>query len=596
MKFTSLDDSELRYLFNESTKIELIKIIDFVNELVDEKLSLKFEIERRHSLKKNVLVNYLIFVFRNNIYIGNIYKKLSSNEVSDFIYQILIWESNAMQTQEIKDKFDYRFAAMEKVYYGSGESYLEDNLSFVKRKQTHYYSGEEDILLLDSNMKTILKLVYPIPKDYELESVDNPDETMHTYSNETNVFNFINIISEMLKNNLIEFGKTNEKPLAKTLNIIKSSSGISEFYGEKKLDTFATDMLTRSFSYYYWERKKFESTELGSLKDFVLSQLDDKFHFFISRIFASHLKKVRYDGFYSSQIHLFNVLKMIMNDMPIDDWVGMDNIVKYCNYRDIKFDFESAYKTDNYNMECDVLENETRTDTFYVSNNYNILFFEPIIKASFFYLGALGLFELKYNKPLSPYTTRAKGKEYISTWDSLKYVKMTNLGKYVFGITDSYEQKMIEKNTTALKFDEYKPIITVDSQDTITQAKLEPYTDKYDENRYILSYAKIFRDCKNTKALEIKIDGFYKQIEPNPPQVFIDFFDEIKENQNLLKKDLKQVVIELNNNKKLLNLFMKNKRLQELVIKAQGFRVIVLKDDIPKLTRIVKDNGFFVEF
>ena len=41
---------------------------------------------------------------------------------------------------------------------------------------------------------------------------------------------------------------------------------------------------------------------------------------------------------------------------------------------------------------------------------------------------------------------------------------------------------------------------------------------------------------------------------------------------------------------------MKNKKLQELVIKAQGYKVIVLKENISKLTKIVKDNGFFVEF
>jgi len=36
--------------------------------------------------------------------------------------------------------------------------------------------------------------------------------------------------------------------------------------------------------------------------------------------------------------------------------------------------------------------------------------------------------------------------------------------------------------------------------------------------------------------------------------------------------------------------------LQEMTIKASGYRVLVKKEDIPKLTKIVKDNGFFVEF
>ena len=69
----------------------------------------------------------------------------------------------------------------------------------------------------------------------------------------------------------------------------------------------------------------------------------------------------------------------------------------------------------------------------------------------------------------------------------------------------------------------------------------------------------------------------------------------IKES-NLLKRNLKQIVIELEDNKRLLNLFMTNQKLQKLFIKAEGYRIIVLKDDISKVTKIVEDNGFFVEF
>ena len=128
------------------------------------------------------------------------------------------------------------------------------------------------------------------------------------------------------------------------------------------------------------------------------------------------------------------------------------------------------------------------------------------------------------------------------------------------------------------------------------QAKLEPFTEKYDKGRYILSYAKIFKDCKSRKILDIKIDNFYNNIEKNPPQIFKDFFEQIKKDSNMLKRDLSQIVIELKDNKKLLNLFLKNKKLQDLIIKAEGYRVIVNKKDIPKLTKIVKDNGFFIEF
>jgi hypothetical protein len=234
--------------------------------------------------------------------------------------------------------------------------------------------------------------------------------------------------------------------------------------------------------------------------------------------------------------------------------------------------------------------------TVFARYNYHSLFFEPVLKALFFYFGSLGLLKLKYGDPISYYPFAASGKRYISVWDGLGFIKLTELGKYVFGLRYTYDQKEIVKKTTSLKFDEYKPIITVDKQDTIMLAKLEPFVQPYDENRYILSYAKIFRDCDKYKALELKIDSFYKHIEQNPPKVFDEFFDEIKQKANLLKRELKQVVIKLDEDKKLLNLFMTNGKLQELIIKAEGYRIIVLKENIPKVTKILKDNGFYIDF
>jgi hypothetical protein len=372
---------------------------------------------------------------------------------------------------------------------------------------------------------------------------------------------------------------------------LKSSTQINEFYDEKKLDIFATDMLTRTFSYYYFEKKWKKLKALDTIKRVITLQFEDKFNFFISRIFANYLKRVRFDRYYNNQEELFKIVNNIIEELPKDDFVSIDNILRYCKYRDMRFHFGYSHKTGEYYVEGndDIVYN--------VGYNYYLIFFDPIIKAVFFYLGAMGLFELKYDKPTSENeNVKAKNQDYLSVWDSLRYIKFTGLGKYIFGLTKSYTPKKVAKKESKIKFDEYKPIITVDKSNTIILTKLESYCDKYDEDRYILSYNKIFKDCKNYKLLELKIENFYKQIESKPPKVFCDFFDNIKLEANLLKRDLKQVVINLKNNKRLLNLFMTNKKLQELIIKAQGYRIIVEKANIPKLTKIVKDNGFFIDF
>lgn len=595
-KFLKLDEDNIRANFNRCSYRELTAFAKFIDPL----LTNQFNIKQIHSVRKFDLVEKLVTIASTTLFVETIYNKLSSTKSAKYIYGELIWEREFLDTQEIIQEFNLNITSEGSNRYGIKTTKQSGLLTFVQREEANYYNETYDILTLDGNIKSVLKMFYPVPSGSELIVVEDEEslDSGYTYSNENEIFNFINVISDMLKNNLVAFGKTNEKPLAKTLNILKSASGLQEFYDDKKMSLLATDMLTRSFSYYYWSIKGFKTKEIDVLRNFVATQFEDKMDFFITRIFVSHLKKIRYDGWYTNQSKLFKTLQLIMTNMPKDGWVDMSNILKYCKYKDIRIDLESEHKTREYYMESEIIEDdETIQERIYCEKMYyNPLFLEPILKASFFYLGALGLLELKYDEPYSSYRLCAKGKSYISTWDSLEFVKLSELGKYIFGFTKTYEQKEIIKKTEAIKFDEYKPLITIDKNDTIMQAKLDAYCEKQDTNRYILSYAKIFKDCKNSKALNLKIDSFYKQIEKNPPKVFKDFFDEIKRNSDLLKRDLKQVVIELPDNKKLLNIFMQNRRLQDLTIKAQGFRIIVLKENIPKVTKILKDKGFFIEF
>ncbi len=586
-----LKREELKSLISEVYMSDYEEILKYTKEFISPKL-LEKELKR-----KNHYIDLFVILFENPVFLDKFLSKLYTNKESKTIYNTLVWESEAIDVKSFNFSHNLGLSTLTPLYNETREVYLKNELALVRQVTAYSYRGSSNNLMMKDNIKEMLKLVLPIPEDYYLVGLDKVEETDFTYNNEEGVLHFIGIMDEMMQNSLVEFGKTNEKPLTKSLNILKSSTISKEFYTEKKLDTFATDMLTRSFYYYYLWHKEFKTKKTESLKHFVLNQLDDKYSFFISRIFLSYLKKVRYDTFYSRERTLFSTIKFILKALPQDKFVSMRNIINYCKYRKVKLDLESSYKTKDYYIECDYDEDiGVETDNMYVGSNYDVLFLEPLLKASMFYFGALGILELRYDEPLSPYMISAKGKPYLTPWDSLDYVKLTKLGEFVLGMRDSYEYKEVAPKKKGLKFDEFKPIITVSKDDTIMRTKLEAYADKYDGDRYILSYAKIFKDCKSSKILQLKIDGFYKQIEANPPKVFKEYFDEIIHNSNLLKRDLKQVVIELKNNPKLLQLFMKNKKLHDLVIKAEGYRVIVLKENMAKLTKIVKDNGFFVEF
>ncbi len=588
INFISISVVELQEILTDCTQKELFELMNYTDDVIDKQDCLPFDVKKKYSLRKELLVNYIVSIFMSKNSVLNIYQKLMSTEISKYVYQKLIWETDSFPSSEIVKRFDYRFKNKPSSYYEDEQSNLTDELSLVLRTITRYYQ-KLDRLSLNPKFKKILKLVTPIPQDYDLEPIENIVKTKYSYSNEENILHFITTIENMLKSNLVEFGKSNEKPLLKSLNILKTSTTIQEFYNQTGLNSLATDMLTRSFYFYYKAIRNFEKLEQDTLKNFISIQFKDNFSFFITRIFLAHLKNVRYDSYYSKQKELFTTVHKIIDMMPKESFVSVKNIINFCKYRDLKVDIEVKDKVNEYYLETDKGEG---VDGY---SYYDAIAYEPTIKASLFYLGALGLLELEYNDLISAYNISAKGKLYISPWDSLEYVKLTELGKYVFDFSKSYSYEKKEYKNKNVKFDEYKPIITVDN-DVIMLAKLEQFTEKYADNKYIVTHAKVFKDCNTVKDLERKIEAFYRQIESNPPQVFKDFFEEIKQNAGLLNKDTKHFIIELKNNKKLLNLFMTNKKLQEIVIKAQGYRVIIEKENLPKLTRIVKDNGFFIDF
>ena len=567
-----INKKEIMDTLQNSTMNTLKMVLDFNNLIIDLK-----KIKR-----KNDFVTLLTDFLMEDEFRDKFIQKLNQDEKSTQLYHHLIWLNSTIYTDEAIKLYGIQLSGTQ------NNGNLKDNYAFIERIRYLHWTGTQDILKLDRDIISILRLFYPKPTNYELEEVKELEETTYNYTNENEILQFINIIEGMLKDNLVEFGKTNEKPLIKTINMIKTSSNINEFYTDKKLNTLATDMSLRTFYYYYLRVKYFKAKEHETLIDVFRYILTDNLDFFISRIFASHLKKIRFHQYCSEQ-QLFNIIKVIMLNLVSKGWVSMENILHFSDYRDFVFHLESEYKTEGYTL-------TTNDEDIDAEDYYNEIFLEPIIKAGMFYLGALGVLELKYNDPVSSCGITAKGLPYISAWDGLKYVRLTKLGNYILGVNKTYEAKEIEKQELPIKLDEYKPILTIDKSDILTLAKIEHFTDKLDTNRYILSYTKVFRDCKSYNQLVKKVESFYKIFDTKLPKVFDDYFNEIKENANMLKRDLKLITIELKNNKKLLNLFISNKRLQELIIKASGYRILVAKENISKVTKIIKDNGFFIEF
>ena len=350
----------------------LKKFVSFSNQL------LTSDIKSHHDH-----VSFVMEILQNKKLVDEIYERLTNDRIVKQIYNHLIWINNKIQTGYALNIYGFDANTINLVENDTYHSKynLSGDYEFVDRWIVSTWRGDNDFLELDEDLIELLKLIFPKPDDYQLLSVPKLNATQYSYNNEQGILQFINTIEDMLKNNLVEFGKTNEKPLLKTINILKATSGINEFYNQRKIDNLSTDMLTRSFYYFYLKTRKFKAKELDTLKEFIGLQFDNQLSYFITRIFFSHLKKVRYDFYYSSQNELFDTAKLILNNLTSLNWVDVINIKNFCIYRKLNLNIESNHKAYEYYMEGS--DDRIECDTYYQE-----LYYEPAIKAILFYLGA----------------------------------------------------------------------------------------------------------------------------------------------------------------------------------------------------------------
>ncbi|WP_297440799.1 hypothetical protein [Sulfurimonas sp.] len=594
MKFLEVSEKTIRSSVAACTKVEIDEFVKVFKTLFreDEELAKRYLKLR----KKEEYIDFLTHIFITPNLRAKLYAFLAKDKHIVDIYKLLVWEHKVLDREMFVLTTGCQIENHTPNYYFRHKvESLGGKLSLICHSIYQTYDTFEDIIYIEHKIRSLLKFIIPLPDDYDILDA-NPSTDAIMYNNEAGVLDFIKTIFPMLQNNLVDFGKTEIKPLTKTLTLLKNSTISEEFYSAKECNTLATDMLTRSFYNFYKKNKHFKTEPYEALLDFYDALIQNRLDFMISRILLAHLKKVRYDSYYQSERQLFMALSIVMDAMRDKEFVSVENILNFFKYRDIEVHIDSLHKEREYIINCDISEQESNTLSVR-EYHYTELMFEPMIKGGLFYYAALGVVEIIYKEPKSPYKITVKGKKYLTCFDSIEYVKLTSLGRYIFGIEKKYDYipQQIKKQKDII-FDTFKPIITVDKSDVVTSAKLDSFCDKLTNEKYQLSYSKLFKDVKSKKGLELKIESFYKTIEPNPPQVFKDFFDEVLQNANQLKKETKLVVLSLQNNPKLLNLFMQNKKIQQLITKAQGYKIVIEKENVVKLTKLIKDNGFFVEF
>lgn len=211
---------------------------------------------------------------------------------------------------------------------------------------------------------------------------------------------------------------------------------------------------------------------------------------------------------------------------------------------------------------------------------------EPFIKALLCVLSTLGIAELAYREPQDGDT---------SPYDGLQYVRLTELGKYALGLTDSYEPQIASDQSPAFELDDQRLLIKI-LHDSPFKQILADYADSITPTLYKVSYESFLRNCSTRFDVEHKVKMFGQYIGQKQPQLWKDFLEDVVKRCNpfSMPKDDYVILTLPKDNIELQRLVLGNPSVRRYVLKAEGYMLLVKQADLDNLSKAMKKFGYLI--
>jgi len=220
------------------------------------------------------------------------------------------------------------------------------------------------------------------------------------------------------------------------------------------------------------------------------------------------------------------------------------------------------------------------------ANSYTMQFGYTGLQMFAFQLASIGLAEVALNEqPLAD----------ISPFSSLEYLRLTPLGRYALGVTNDYEAPE----------QEYAAYFELDPERLIIRSLVDPNpyaqllkdsSTPISHNRFETSALSFLANCTKREDVEHKISIFRRFIAKELPPLWEQFFQQLLQHCHPLKEDrtgYKRYILSANN-RDLIQLMTTDPVLRQIVVRAEGYRIMVKNDDLKKFETQLKKHGYLL--
>lgn len=501
----------------------------------------------------------------------------------------------------------------EELAWGDGVFYipLEEREKYFKLESNYdvnrdlkdeflFFKGEKDnkkgeYLFLDYDIIRVVRKFMKKPAEYHIHPVEKITDVLFN-DNENEIIENLKMYFEFYKEGGISLSNSSKILKGSKVNM-KKYCEITEYYEDAKdLDYLKTETLGLFFFLAkdkYLNEDYFKVSNIKNIvRDFMSGELikEDNYHF--TSLYLNYLKGVKNIWKSDEKIQRgLQSIKKIIDELPDDKVVSVDNIIKSILYRDEFVEIIDVKDAYDY-----IYINEANYERTKILDYQKYLMYVaiPFIKSVLFILGVLGVFGVYYDYPSTSNSLYLKN-GYLSKYDGIKYIKFTELGRYCFDRVDQYDFKNAKEDGEVI-LDEDRLIATVMGDAPVQTMFLQRVAQKIADNKYKFTNENFVKGVNSFEDIKGRVDEFYSKIKPEPNSMWRDFLDDILDKSSAIKADSQFVVLKLKNDKDLIKTITRDERFKPLMLKGEDYHLLVRTENVSEIISLFKEHGYYVNF
>jgi hypothetical protein len=277
--------------------------------------------------------------------------------------------------------------------------------------------------------------------------------------------------------------------------------------------------------------------------------------------------------------------------LPSGKWVAWENLRRYHELRE---QVPTLFGADTHGLDANAtaVGRETWSRFARVDEDTEFeLISEPLLKGFTFLLAAFGLAEIAYDSPTHSKYRRPK-KAWLTPYDGLRFARLTPLGEFVFRRRETYELADGPPTRARIVLDETRLLATCRNADSLTELALAQFMEKLAPGRYQLTPKSLVGGCRSRADLEERIRLFRRVVPAKPPAIWESFFERTLARTSPLEFEPDYLLLKVGADEEIRRLLASDPVLREVVLKAEGMRIAVRRQDLKKLARRLEQFGY----